>query len=144
MNLKNHIVKPTIAFTLGLFTYIAQSQETPAFKYFDKETIDEVKIDYDNDGDLDYIIAGVIPERDQGRVYLVENLGSKLGKPEYIYSFPTIPVKQHLDIQQKDNTTTINIIGTSPTGERIKFIGTLYKGKFAGMIIPPATYKPQE
>lgn len=143
MKLKNHIIKPAITLALGLFTYIAQCQETPTIKYFDKNTIHEVKIDYDNDGDLDYIVAGVIPERNQGRVYLIENKGTKLGKPEYIYSFPTIPVKQHLDIQQKDNITTINIFGTSPTGEQTKFVGTLIKGVFEGMILPPVTYKAQ-
>ena len=144
MILRNHMVKSAITLTLGLFTYVAQSQETPTVKYFDKSTIHEVKIDYDNDGDMDYIVAGVIPDKNQGRVYLVENKGAKLGKPEYIYSFPTIPVKQHLDIQQKDNVTTINVIGTSPTGKKSKFIGTLYKGEFAGMIIPPITSDAQK
>lgn len=144
MNFKNHIIKPAITLALGLFTYIAQSQETPIFKYFDKNTIDKVRIDYDNDGDLDYIVAGVNPERNQGRVYLIENKGTKFGKPEYIYSFPTIPVKQYLDIQQKDNITIINIIGTSPTGEQTKFVGTLIKGEFEGLILPPITYKSQK
>ena len=139
MNLKNRIVKSTITLTLVLCTYIAQSQETPTVKYFDESTIHEVKIDYDKDGDMDYIVAGVISEKNQGRVYLIENKGAKLGKPVYIFSFPTIPKQQHLNIQQKDNVTTINVIGTSPEGKQTNFIGTLYKGAFAGLIIPPVT-----
>ncbi len=144
MNLKNKILKQVIALSLGLFTYIAQSQEAPTFKYFEKNTIDEVKIDFDNDGDLDYIVAGVISDKNQGRVYLVENKGTKLGKPEYIYSFPTIPIKQHLEIHQDDNITTITIFGTSPTGEKTKFVAILNKGVFEGLILQPATYKSQK
>ncbi len=144
MYLKIHIVKSAISLTLGLIALIAHSQQTPTIKFFDENTIHQVKIDYDNDGDMDYIVAGVISEKNQGRIYLVENKGTKLGKPEYIYSFPTIPVKQHLDIQQNSNITTIHVIGTSTSGKKTKFIGTLYKGKFAGMIIPPITSDSQK
>jgi len=139
MKIRNLNLKQSIVLLLFLCTSAAKSQETPIIKYFDANTIDQVKIDYDNDGDVDYIMAGVIPERDQGRVYLVENKGNKFGKPEYIYSFPTIPVKQQLTIHQKDNITTINIIGTSPTGKETEIIVTLYKGKFEGMLAPPIT-----
>jgi hypothetical protein len=139
MKIRNLNLKQLVVLLLFLCASAAKSQETPIIKYFDVNTIDEVKIDYDNDGDVDYIMAGVIPERDQGRIYLVENKGNKFGKPEYIYSFPTIPVKQQLTIHQKDNITTINIIGTSPTGEETKIIVTLYKGKFEGMLLPPIT-----
>lgn len=141
MRFKIHSIKSIITLVLCLVAFIVQSQELPTFKYFDKNTVDEVEIDYDNDGDLDYIIAGVISEKNQGRVYLVENNGMKFNKPEYIYSFPTIPIKQQLDILQKGNITTINIIGTSPTGGQTKFVGTLIKGMFEGMLIAPATFK---
>ena len=144
MKLQNQIIKRATVFVLILFTYVAQSQEAPTIKYFDKNTVDEVKIDYDNDGDSDYIIVGVIPERDQGRIYLVENKGKKFGKPAYIYSFPTIPVKQHLTILKKDNITTINVIGTSPTGKESKITVTLYKGQFEGLLIPPVSSESQK
>jgi hypothetical protein len=125
--------------TLLLITVNTYGQKAPIIKYFHPETIDEVSIDYDNDGDLDFIVAGVNPDRLQGRVYLIENKGSKLGKPEYIYSFPSIPLKQELIIEQKDMVTTITIKGTSPTGEQRDYVGTLLKGTFEGMLVPPVT-----
>jgi len=139
MKLQTLLKKQVILVVIVLFTTTIYSQNTHIFKHIDKNTIDEVKIDYDLDGDLDYIVVGVVSARDQGRVYLVENKGSKLDKPEYIYSFPTISVKQHIDIQQKDNITTINIVGTAPDNKQTKFSVTLYKGKFEGMLVPPIT-----
>lgn len=139
MKLQNLLKKEVVLIAFILFSVTGKSQNTQIYKYIDKNTTDEVKIDYDQDGDLDYIVVGVVPERDQGRVYLIENKGAKLGKPEYIYSFPTIPLKQHIAIQQKDKITTINIVGTSPEGKQTKFEITLYKGTFQGLLIPPVT-----
>jgi len=114
------------------------SQQSPAIKYLEKETVDEVKIDFDNDGDLDLIIAGVFLDKNQGRVYIVEANGNKYGKPEYVYSYPTIGTKQQLEVQQKENLTTIYTTGTSPTGELKKYIGMLRNGVFDGLLVPPA------
>ena len=139
MKLQTFLEKQVILAVLILFSFTAKSQNIPILKYIDKNTIEEVKIDYDQDGDTDFIVVGVVSDRDQGRIYLVENKGSKLGKPEYIYSFPTISVKQHLDINQKDNITTINVVGTAPDKKQTKYVVTLYKGKFEGMLVPPIT-----
>ena len=139
MKLQILLEKQVILAVLILFSFTAKSQNIPILKYIDKNTIEEVKIDYDQDGDTDFILVGVVSDRDQGRVYLVENKGSKLGKPEYIYSFPTISVKQQLDINQKDNITTINVVGTAPDNKQTKYVVTLYKGKFEGMLVPPIT-----
>lgn len=137
MTLQPLLKKQAILVIIILFSFTGKSQNSSIYKYFDENTIDEVKIDYDQDGDLDYIVVGVVTGRDQGRVYLVENKGDKLEKPEYIYSFPTISIKQHLVTNQKDNVTTINIDGTSPEGKQTNFEITLYKGEFQGMLIPP-------
>jgi len=139
MKLQTLLKKQVFLAALILFSITAKGQNIPVFKHIDKNTIEEVKIDYDQDGDIDFIVVGVVSDRDQGRVYLVENKGAKLGKPEYIYSFPTISVKQQLDIQQKDNITTINVVGTAPDRKQTKFVVTLYKGKFEGMLVPPIT-----
>lgn len=143
MKQKKRIIKQVITAAIFLFSFIAQSQESPIFRYFDESTINNVKIDYDMDGDLDYVYVGVIPEKHQGRVYLVENKEKTLGKPEYIYSFPTIPVKQHIDIQQKKNVTTIRITGTSPKGIQTKYVVTLFNGKFEGLLTQPVTSDSQ-
>lgn len=139
MKLQNLLEKQVILAAFIFFSFTAKGQNTPIFKHIDKNTIEEVKIDYDQDGDIDFIVVGVVPDRDQGRVYLVENKGAKLGKPEYIYSFPTISVKQQLDIKQEGNITTINVVGTAPDQKQTKYIVTLYKGKFEGMLVPPIT-----
>lgn len=139
MKLQTLLEKQVIFAVFILFSCTGKSQNIPILKHIDKNTINEVKIDYDQDGDFDFIVVGVVSDRDQGRVYLVENKGEKLGKPEYIYSFPTISVKQQLDIKQKDNITTINVVGTAPDFKQIKYIVTLYKGKFEGMLVPPVT-----
>jgi hypothetical protein len=98
-----------------------------------------VKTDYDLDGDIDYIVAGVIPEKNQGRVYLIENKGDSFKKPEYIYSYPTIPIKQVIEVEQQKEFTLIRTIGTSPSGEETKVVGTLFKGQFEGMLVSPIT-----
>lgn len=139
MKLQTLLKKQAFFAAFILFSITAKGQNIPIFKHIDKNTIEEVKIDYDQDGDFDFIVVGVVSDRDQGRVYLVENKGEKLGKPEYIYSFPTISIKQQLDIKQKDNITTINIVGTAPDLKQTKFTVTLYKGKFEGMLVPPIT-----
>lgn len=139
MKLQNLLEKQVIFVAFILFSITTYSQNVPIIKYLDLDTIDEVQIDYDQDGDLDYVIAGFAPDRNQGRIYLVENQDGKLNKPEYIYSFPTIGMKQNIAIHQKDNITTINVIGTSPEGKQSKFEVTLFKGAFQGMLIPPIT-----
>lgn len=106
---------------IALFSFHANSQEIPTIKHLDKSTISQVTLDYDNDGDLDYIFSGVIANRHQGRVYIIENKAAKFSKPEYIYSFPTVLIKQTLNVIQSDNITTINIIGTSPEGVKSKY-----------------------
>jgi len=139
MNYKIYLHKHLTALTLVLFFSISYSQDSPKIKYLDEETIDEMKIDYDRDGDMDLIIAGVFVEKNQGRVYIIENNGQKYDKPEFIYSFPSIGMKQDIEILQDGNLTTIITIGTSPTGKQDKFIATLYKGEFEGMIVPPVS-----
>ena len=73
MKYKNNLVSPMITFVLILFFLNSYSQEPPYIKYLDSETLDRVQIDYDNDGDLDLVIAGVFVKKNQGRVYLIEN-----------------------------------------------------------------------
>jgi hypothetical protein len=138
MNLRT-LFKLAVLPTLLTITLNANGQSAPKIKYFETTTIDQVQIDFDNDGDLDLIIAGVNADRNQGRVYLVENRGGKLGKPEYIYSFPSIAVKQELRVSQDKDVTTINIEGTSPNGDKRNYVGTLVRGAFEGMIAPPIT-----
>lgn len=139
MKHKTNLNIHTLAVAFGLFFLNSYSQEFPNIKYLDEETIDEVKIDYDKDGDVDLIIAGVYVKKNQGRVYLIENNGSKYNKPEHIFSFPSIGFKQEIEILQDENMTTINVIGTSPTGKKEKFTATLFKGEFEGLTIPPIT-----
>jgi hypothetical protein len=139
MNLKINLNKLATIVIIGLSSAIAQSQDFSALKYFDQNTIHEVQIDYDLDGDIDYIVAGVIPEKNQGRVYLIENKGDSFKKPEYIYSFPTIPIKQIIEVEQQKEFTIIRTIGTSPSGEETKVVGTLFKGQFEGMLVSPIT-----
>lgn len=140
MKFKAPITKLAILLVLVLVAFNTPVQETtPKVKYLIEETMDNVKIDFDNDGDLDYIIAGVFPDRHQGRVYLIENRGTKYAKPEYIYSYPTIPVKQKLEVSMIEDITTIYTIGTSPGGRETKYTGTLIGGQFEGMTLPPVT-----
>lgn len=103
IKLKDNLPVQVIVFVLFFCIQTIQSQEIPKIKYLERNTMDVVKIDYDNDGDLDYIIAGVFSIRYQGRVYLVENRGTKFNRPEYIYSYPTVPLKQKLNIEQLDD-----------------------------------------
>jgi hypothetical protein len=138
MNLKTLIKLVTLP-TLFLITLNLYGQKVPNIKYFHEETVDEVRIDYDGDGDLDYIVAGVNPERLQGRVYLIENKGNKFGKPEYLYSFPSVPLKQKLVISQENSITKIDVKGTSPAGKQVSYIGTLVRGNFEGVTVPPVT-----
>lgn len=138
MNLKTLLRLATLP-TLFLITLNMYGQNAPSIKYFHQETVDEVRIDYDGDGDLDLIVAGVNPERLQGRVYLIENKGGKYGKPEYLYSFPSVPLKQKLVISQNNNVTKIDVTGTSPAGKQVSYVGTLIKGNFEGVTIPPVT-----
>lgn len=142
MKLQSTILSLGLAALCFLFSNSLYSQDKPVIKYFDKTTTDTVQLDFDEDGDLDFIIAGVVADKHQGRVYLVENKGNKFAKPEYIYSFPTIPVKQKLVIEHKDQIITINTTGTSPKGKKQKYVGTLIKGNFEGVLAPPATFSP--
>lgn len=135
INLDKHIV----AFAFAFFFLNSYSQKTPIIKYLDKETIDEVKVDYDNDGDMDLIISGVFVKKNQGRVYIIKNNGLNYDKPEYLFSFPSIGRKQEIEIVQDGNLTTIIVIGTSPTGKQNKFSATLFKGVFEGLMIPPVS-----
>lgn len=139
MKNKLNLLKQTIVLAVVFVSYAFYGQEIPTIKYLDQETVDEVKIDFDNDGDMDIIVAGVFPKKNQGRVYLIENIGSKYDKPKYIYSFPTIGLKQQIEIFKDGNLTTIITEGTDPNGKKDKFIGTLYKGNFEGLILPPVT-----
>jgi len=139
MNLKINLKKLVTIVIIGFSSAIAQSQDFSALKYFDQNTIHEVQIDYDLDGDIDYIVAGVIPKKNQGRVYLIENKGDSFKKPEYIYSFPTIPIKQVIEVEQQKEFTIIRTIGTSPSGKETKVVGTLFKGQFEGMLVSPIT-----
>lgn len=132
ISFKKHIV--SIVFVL--FFLNSYSQEYSNIKFLDEETIDEVRIDYDQDGDIDLIIAGVFVKKNQGRVYLIKNNGLKYDKPEHIFSFPSIGFKQEIEIIQDEDMTTISVVGTSPTGKREKFLATLFKGQFEGLTIP--------
>jgi len=126
-------------FIFILFYSFSYSQEIPRIKFLDEETIGQVEIDYDKDGDKDLIIVGVYVKKNQGRVYIVKNEGFGYAKPEYIFSFPTIGFKQKIETQQDNDITTIIVTGTSPTGEQKKFTLTLFKGEFEGLLLPPVT-----
>lgn len=139
MVFKNKQILILLIFVMLLSSFTSQSQELPKIKLLEDTTLDIVKIDFDNDGDLDVIVAGVFSIRDQGRIYLIENKGSRYNKPEYIYSYPTIPLKQHLNVEQKDDFITIITTGISPAGKETKYTGTLHKGVFVGLLLPPAT-----
>ena len=139
MKFTNHPKRVLLTVACLLITNLLFSQESPYIKHLAKETIDEIRIDVDFDGDLDLIIAGVFLDKNQGRVYVVETKGKKYGKPEYIYSYPTIGTKQKLEVVQKDNLITINTTGTSPTGELKKFVAMLRNGSFDGLLVPPVT-----
>ena len=139
MNLKISFVKLLVTILLIFCISEAYAQEHKVFKHFDKKTMNNIKIDYDKDGDLDFIYVGVIANRNQGRVYLVENKGNKFGKPEYIYSYPTISIKQNIEIQQKDNFITINLVGTSPENVKSTFAAVINKKGFQGLLVPPVT-----
>jgi len=139
MTKKNYLLKLSITFLLMFFIFDALGQEPKIFKHFDDSTIDKVNIDFDKDGDLDFIYAGVITDRNQGRVYLVENKGSKFKKPQYIFSFPTIAVKQNIIIDIKDNIIKIIMIGVSPKNVKTRYVATIDNGEFQGLLIPPVT-----
>ncbi len=136
---KNSLLRFFLTILLIFYFIEVSSQENKIFKFLDKNTMNNTKIDYDNDGDLDFIYVGVIADRNQGRVYLVENKGKNFAKPEYIFSYPTIPIKQHLKISLQKNILKIKIIGTSTKGIKTKYTATVNKGEFQGVLIPPAT-----
>lgn len=139
MNYKNNLVSPTITIAFAFFFLNSYSQEMPYIKHLDIETIDKVEIDYDNDGDLDLIIAGVFIKKNQGRVYLIENIDSKYIKPEHLFSYPSIGLKQKMKIQIDGDTTTIATLGTAPNGKQESYKATLNKGNFEGLTIPPVS-----
>jgi|TARA_B110000967_G_C18583335_1_gene410793 hypothetical protein len=93
-----------------------------------------VKIDFDKDGDLDLIVAGVFVKKNQGRVYAIRNNGLDYAKPEFIFSFPSIGRKQEIEVKQEVAT------GTYPIGKKDKFTATLFNGIFEGLIIPPISF----
>lgn len=133
-------INPKKIFFILLLVFVTlhvKSQEIPTLKYLDAATLEQLKIDYDNDGDIDYIVAGVFTEKNQGRVYLIENKGNSFKKPEYIYSYPTITVKQQLSLEQKENLITIRTVGTAPNGDETNITGTIYNGFFEGVIVSP-------
>ena len=135
INLKCLVVVPVFIF----ICFNSFSQETPNIKYLNPETIDKFQVDIDQDGDLDLIVAGVFIEKNQGRVYVVRNKGKKFDKPDYVYSYPTIGLKQELIVSIKNNKTIITTTGTSPTGERENYTATLDRGKLEGLTIPPVS-----
>ena len=139
MDYKNPLHTYIVVFAFILFCSFSYSQEIPRIKFLDEETINQVKIDYDKDGDKDLIIVGVYVKKNQGRVYIVKNEGLRYAKPEYIFSFPTIGFKQSIETQQDNDITTIIVIGTSPTGKQKKFTLTLFKGEYEGLLIPPVS-----
>ena len=129
--------KNLLIIAFSLFFFNIYSQDIPNIKHLEKETIDQVKVDFDKDGDIDIIVAGVHLKKNQGRVFLIRNNGVEYDKPEYIFSYPSIGFKQEIKLFHDDNTTKIVMTGTSPTGKRDEFTATLYKGEFQGMLIPP-------
>lgn len=137
MIFKINLIKCIGALAAVLFCSNLYSQQIPNIKHLDEETLDKVKIDLDKDGDMDLIIAGVFVKKNQGRVYLVKNTGLRYEKPEFIFSFPSIGMKQEIEIIQEGSTTTIVAMGTSPTGKKDKFTATLFNGNFEGVTIPP-------
>lgn len=143
MNFTAIAKRATLVFACFIFSNLLFSQQAPYIKFLAKETIDEVRIDFDFDGDLDLIIAGVFLDKNQGRVYIVEAKGQRYGKPEYIYSYPTIGTKQKLEVDRKDNLITINTTGMSPMGEQKKYMGMLRNGVFDGLLVPPVTASKQ-
>mgnify|MGYP000253125421 CR=1 FL=1 len=136
MNSKVTLKKFIIPTFIIAFTALGHSQEAPVIKHLDEETIDEIKVDYDKDGDLDLIVAGVFVKKNQGRVYMINNNGASYSKPEYLFSFPTIGRKQEISVNQNGELTKITVLGTTPTGEQNKFSATLLNGKFEGVTIP--------
>ncbi|MDT0552306.1 FG-GAP repeat protein [Urechidicola vernalis] len=136
MNSKVTLKKFIIPTFILAFTAIGYSQKVPVIKHLDEETIDEIKIDFDKDGDLDVIVAGVFVKKNQGRVYMVKNNSFGYSKPEYLFSFPTIGRKQEISINQSGDLTKITVLGTSPTGKQNEFNATLLKGRFEGVTIP--------
>ncbi|PHR69638.1 MAG: hypothetical protein COA67_09510 [Lutibacter sp.] len=143
MTHKKSFKSPLIILTFTLLYLNSYSQNIPNIKYLDKETIDQVEVDYDNDGDIDIIVAGVHVKKNQGRVFLVKNNGVEYEKPEYIFSYPSIGFKQEIKLIQDDNTTKVIMTGTSPTGKKDEFTATLYKGEFQGLLIPPISSEPK-
>ena len=141
MKHKINTKSPLITLILTLFFLNSYSQKTLNIKYLDEETIDQIKIDYDKDGDLDIIVAGVFVKKNQGRVYLINNNGITYNKPEHIFSFPSIGTKQKIELLQEGNTTKIVMTGTSPDGKKDKFTATLFKGEFEGLLIPAVSSK---
>ena len=139
MKYKNNLVSPMITFVLILFFVNSYAQKSPDIKYLDDETVDKVLIDYDNDGDIDIIVAGVVVKKNQGRVYLIENTGLKYSKPEHLFSFPSIGLKQKLKIEKDGDIITIATLGTSPEGKQESYKATLNKGNFEGLTIPPVS-----
>lgn len=99
-----------------------------------------MKIDFDKDGDLDLIVAGVFVKKNQGRVYAIRNNGLDYAKPEFIFSFPSIGRKQEIEVKQEGATATIVATGTYPIGKKDKFTATLFNGIFEGLIIPPISF----
>ena len=142
MKQKVNIKNPLITVALTLFFLNSYSQNALNIKYLDEETIDQVEIDYDKDGDMDIIIAGVYVKKNQGRVYLIKNNGVNYDKPEYIFSYPSIGMKQEIELYQEGNITKIIMIGTSPKGQQDTFVATLNSGKFDGILLPPVSSGP--
>ncbi len=99
-----------------------------------------MKIDFDKDGDLDLIVAGVFVKKNQGRVYAIRNNGLDYAKPEFIFSFPSIGRKQEIEVKQEGATATIVATGTYPIGKKDKFTAILFNGIFEGLIIPPISF----
>ncbi len=129
-------------FIILFFTFFllnSYSQKKIHIKYLDDETIDQVETDYDNDGDMDIIIAGVYVKKNQGRVYLIKNNGENYDKPEYVFSFPSIGRKQKIELYKEGSITKIIMTGTSPSGQQDKFVATLNKKGFDGILIPPVS-----
>jgi hypothetical protein len=139
MIFKINLIKLFSGIAAVLFYSNSYSQKTPNIRNLNEETIDEVKIDFDKDGDLDLIVAGVFVKKNQGRVYAIRNNGLDYAKPEFIFSFPSIGRKQKIEVKQEGAITTIVATGTSPTGKKDKFTATLFNGRFEGLI-PPISF----